>query len=54
MIPATLETVLFGAEIATFSTFAGAVLAETLLSNQTKAAIGFWVAEKMYENFFKN
>ena len=49
-----LEMVLFGTEMAALTTFVGAILAETFMSNQTKAAIGLWAAQQIYDNFLKN
>jgi hypothetical protein len=53
MISAALDLAILGTELAA-TTFVGAILAETLLLPQTKAAIGLWAMKAVYENFWGN
>lgn len=53
MFSAALDLAIMGTELAA-TTFVGAILAETLLSPQTKAAIGLWAMKTVYENFWGN
>ena len=53
MISAVLDLAILGTELAA-TTVVGAILAETLRSPQTKAAIGWWAMKAVYENFWGN
>lgn len=52
MIPPVVDAILLGTELTLFTTMASAIIAETLLSREAKAAIGAWILRKVYENYF--